>query len=238
MNLARLGERIRARRETMKLSQVQLAHSLHISPQAVSKWERGINAPDLSVMHLLSSVLQVSLDDLIIGHSGTPSTFPAAVLTTSIRQFAHRAAQLAPNEVAIILNSIFNSLTQVVLANKGVPVKYLGDGFLAYFSGPKYSWRAIQAVRQMIRLGIDPHLEITVSDGPIYLGPIGYGDYSRPDIIGDAVNVSFLLNQWAAGATDLNAVASLCDPEQADLGGDLIMHTPIGDRQVPYISIR
>lgn len=238
MNLARLGERIRARREAMKLSQVQLAHSLHISPQAVSKWERGINAPDLSVMNLLSRVLQVSLDDLIIGPNGTESTFPAAVLTTSIRQFARRAAQLAPNEVAMILNAIFNSLTQVVLTHKGVPVKYLGDGFLAYFSGPKYSSRAVQAVRQMIRLGIDPQLVISVSDGPIYLGPIGYGDYSRPDIIGDSVNLSFLLNQWAAGSTDLNAVASLSDPDRADLGDDPIIYTPIGDRQVPYISIR
>ncbi|NBV82538.1 helix-turn-helix domain-containing protein [bacterium] len=237
MNLAKLGERIRRRREAMKLSQVQLAHSLHISPQAVSKWERGINAPDLSVMPLLSSVLQISLDDLISGQSAAPTTFPAAVLTTSIRGFARRAAQLLPNEVALILNSIFQPLTQTVLAHKGVPVKYLGDGFLAYFSGPNHTHRAIQALQQILKLTIDSQLVISVSEGPIYLGPIGEGDYARPDIIGDSVNLAFLLNQWAAETTTLSHVLTIPDalrPPSISTPPQLIQ---IGDRSVMIQTI-
>ncbi len=195
MNLAKLGDRIRRRREHLRLSQLQLANSLYVSPQAVSKWERGINAPDLSVLPLLSGVLQLSLDDLIIGRPETPTTFNAAVLTTSIRNFATRAASLSPSEVATIINAVVKPITEVVIQNKGVPVKYLGDGFLAYFSGHHYSKRAKDAVAQIQRVTVETNLVIAVTEGPIYLGSIGYGDYARPDIIGDAVNRAFLLNQ-------------------------------------------
>lgn len=198
MNLSKLGERIRRRREQLRLSQLQLANSLYVSPQAVSKWERGINAPDLSVLPLLSGVLQLSLDDLIVGQPETPTTFKAAVLTTSIRNFAQRAASLSPSEVAMIINAVVKPITEVVLQNKGVPVKYLGDGFLAYFSGHHYARRAKESIAQIQRVNVETNLVISVTEGPIYLGPIGYGDYARPDIIGDAVNRAFLLNATTA----------------------------------------
>jgi transcriptional regulator with XRE-family HTH domain len=207
MNLSKLGDRIRKRREALRLSQLQLANSLYVSPQAVSKWERGINAPDLSVMPLLSGILQISLDDLIIGQKETPSTFMAAVLTTSIRNFATRAAKLAPSEVAMIINAVFQPITEAVLHHRGVPVKYLGDGFLAYFSGPNYETRIQQAVAQIQRVNIERELIIAVTEGPIFLGPIGFGDYARPDIIGDAVNQAFLLNHRTSENGDHVAIS-------------------------------
>jgi len=198
MNLVGLGIRIRKLRESMNLSQLQLANSLHISPQAVSKWERGMNAPDLSVLPLLSTVLQVSLDTLLRDGVPVQSTFPGVVLASSVRGFAQRAATLFPDEVAVILNGMFHSITRVILNYSGVPVKYLGDGFLAYFSGFNDVQRAWDAAIQLNRLELLPGLTVSLQQGPIYLGRIGYGDYAQLDVIGDTVNHAFLLNQWAA----------------------------------------
>ena len=50
MNLSQLGERVRSRRERLRLRQADLAAALRVSAQAVSNWERGENAPDLSVL--------------------------------------------------------------------------------------------------------------------------------------------------------------------------------------------
>ena len=234
MNTAELGDRIRKCRERFKLSQLQLAHSLHVSPQAVSKWERGINAPDLSVLPLLSNVLQTSLDDLLLGPSKPQRTFRAAVITTSIRGFAERASTLSPQDVAVILNSIFQPITQIVLENKGVPLKYLGDGFLGYFSGADFESRAVAAVDRLIALCVNVNLHISLVAGEIFLGSIGFGEYAAPDIIGDSVNLAFLLNQWAAQDPAIVAVA-------AELSGEWQLarasEAAIGNRIVP-VKIR
>ena len=41
MLLSELGNRIRSQRERLGLKQQDIANALQISPQAVSKWERG-----------------------------------------------------------------------------------------------------------------------------------------------------------------------------------------------------
>lgn len=60
-----LGQRIRERRTSLELSQNALARELDLSFQAVSKWERGENAPDLRVLPGLARVLGVSIDWLL-----------------------------------------------------------------------------------------------------------------------------------------------------------------------------
>lgn len=128
-------------------------------------------------------------------------------------------------------------LTDAVLSNKGVPVKYLGDGFLAYFSGQRYTHRSVKAALQMRRISVDPNLVVTISEGPIYLGPIGVGDYARPDIIGDAVNTAFLLNQWVANETNLSSVGTFLTPEKVGITDPTIATMRIGTRPVHYITI-
>ncbi len=59
------GQNIAALRKGKNLSQTALAEQLNISPQAVSKWERGINLPDLDLLLELSMLFHVSIDSLI-----------------------------------------------------------------------------------------------------------------------------------------------------------------------------
>lgn len=199
LNPIELGRRIRTRREQLKLSQTQLANSLHITPQAVSKWELGHSSPDISTLMALATWLRISIDDLVGTTPLHSSTIQATVLTTSIRGFATLAASLTPHHVTLTLNGIFSTLTDGILCYQGVPVKYVGDGFLSYFTGPGHENRAIEAGLTIQRLPIDNTIVAIVS-GAIYVGTVGHPDYAQLDIMGDTVNRAFLLNQWVSNA--------------------------------------
>ena len=45
-----IGERIKYFRKENHLTQDQLADYLHVSYQAVSKWENGVSSPELSLI--------------------------------------------------------------------------------------------------------------------------------------------------------------------------------------------
>ena len=59
-----LSESIRRFRIMRNLTQEQLANAVSISPQAISKWERGESMPDASLLPVLADALDVSLDRL------------------------------------------------------------------------------------------------------------------------------------------------------------------------------
>lgn len=58
------GETVRALRLERNLTQEQLSGALNISPQAVSKWERGQALPDLPLIPALARALNVPADAL------------------------------------------------------------------------------------------------------------------------------------------------------------------------------
>jgi transcriptional regulator with XRE-family HTH domain len=58
-------ERLRQCREQPHLSQEDIAERLHVTRQAVSKWERGINEPDIETIVRLSDIFDVTIDHLL-----------------------------------------------------------------------------------------------------------------------------------------------------------------------------
>lgn len=67
MNQEKIGKFIAEKRKEKKLTQEQLAEKLNISKNAVSKWERGLNLPDVSIMQDLCKILNITLNELFIG---------------------------------------------------------------------------------------------------------------------------------------------------------------------------
>jgi len=67
MDQLKIGALIRRNRLHRGLTQRQLAQRLQVSDQAVSKWERGLGAPDVSLLSQLSEVLEVNLEALLAG---------------------------------------------------------------------------------------------------------------------------------------------------------------------------
>ncbi len=67
MNQEKVGAFIASRRKLHKLTQEQLASKLGISDRAVSKWERGLNMPDASLMLELANILDITVNELLSG---------------------------------------------------------------------------------------------------------------------------------------------------------------------------
>ena len=59
-----ISENIKKLREAQQLTQEQLANSLGISYQAVSKWENAVTAPDVMMLPRIAQIFGVSIDDL------------------------------------------------------------------------------------------------------------------------------------------------------------------------------
>ena len=62
-----IGERIRDQRLKKGFTQDYLANELHVSPQAISKWETGQTTPDITLLMPLSRVLEISVNELLGG---------------------------------------------------------------------------------------------------------------------------------------------------------------------------
>ena len=67
MDNIKIGNLIYQLRKEKNMTQLQLAEKLGISDKAVSKWERGLGSPDLSLMPKLSEILGVDLEKLLTG---------------------------------------------------------------------------------------------------------------------------------------------------------------------------
>lgn len=67
MDLQKIGKYIAGKRKKLGLTQKQLAEQLGMSDKSVSKWERGICLPDVSVYIQLCNILQISINEFLSG---------------------------------------------------------------------------------------------------------------------------------------------------------------------------
>ena len=62
-----IGDKIREYRQKLGLTQDYLASELHVSPQAISKWENGQTMPDINLLLPLSHLLGIGVNELLGG---------------------------------------------------------------------------------------------------------------------------------------------------------------------------
>ena len=62
-----MGVLLRHLRQEANMTQRELAETLHVSAQAVSKWERGLGCPDVSLLPPLAGIFGVSAERLLAG---------------------------------------------------------------------------------------------------------------------------------------------------------------------------
>lgn len=204
-----LGLRIRLLREKHGLKQINLANALQVSPQAVSKWEKGANFPDIPLLLKIGKLFDVSIDYLLGTTDAGSGIFEATVFCSGITHFARRAISMNSREMADYTNVFFYHLTESALKFDGIPIKYVGDGFLCFFSGSDHPDRAVRAAIHAKKVIQQKDLVISLNSGSIYLGMIGHPQYALRDIVGEAVNRAFLIMEWVSkhcpsgiGATD------------------------------------
>lgn len=65
MQMLYLADNLRKYRIMKNLTQEDVAEYLHITPQSVSKWERGETYPDITFLPVLANIFETSIDLLI-----------------------------------------------------------------------------------------------------------------------------------------------------------------------------
>ena len=67
MNYDKIGKFIQEKRKEKNLTQKELANKLGVTDRAVSKWERGVGCPDVSILEILSKELDCSILEILKG---------------------------------------------------------------------------------------------------------------------------------------------------------------------------
>ena len=58
-----LSKKLREKREEAELTQNEVAEELHVSPQSISKWERGEALPSVEFLPKLAEIYKCKIDD-------------------------------------------------------------------------------------------------------------------------------------------------------------------------------
>lgn len=116
-----LGTRLQELRKQKGLTQEQLAEKLNVTNQSVSKWEKDINAPDITLLVELADLFGTSVDYLL----GRDQKKPAVTTTPkSIDRLVFKIRILSANKDKINVNLPLSIVK--ILAKDGV-LKMLQD---------------------------------------------------------------------------------------------------------------
>lgn len=72
MDKEKTGQLITELRKEKGMTQKQLAEALNVTDKAVSKWERGLSFPDVSMLEPISDLLDISILELLEGSRTDP----------------------------------------------------------------------------------------------------------------------------------------------------------------------
>lgn len=70
MDNNKIGKFITALRKEKGLTQQELGKKLFVTDKAVSKWERGLSLPDITILKALATILDVDVSELLNGEKG------------------------------------------------------------------------------------------------------------------------------------------------------------------------
>lgn len=82
----KLNENIKTLREEKGITQSELAAALYVTPQSVSRWEKGLAYPDIEKLPQLAEIFSVSVDELL--GVAQPSAYDISQRLISVRQKA------------------------------------------------------------------------------------------------------------------------------------------------------
>ena len=123
--MAKLSENIVVLRHQCKMSQSALAEKLFVTPQAVSRWERGETEPDVDTIKRLSEVFNCTLEDVING--------PETALDKKIRVKIHLGYMIG-SILMVVVSLVFSILVLAGFENEFFLFSFLVSASLIYLA--------------------------------------------------------------------------------------------------------
>ena len=129
-----------------------------------------------------------------------------SILFSDIRDFTSMSESMEPEELIVLLNRYFTPMTEVVLQNKGMLDKYIGDAVMAFFNAPvdvkdHASAACLSAVEMLKKLEILNHeltsegkpslkIAIGINTAEVIVGNMGSNSRFNYTVVGDGVNLA------------------------------------------------
>lgn len=144
----KVGIKIATLRKSIGLSQEKLAEMLHISPQAISKWENGHTLPETTLLPVLSQIFRCTIDDIIMPAYSFDEKIEEekpTILDQQAEYIAKYVVEIMDGEVVskekngigidgdTIISSVYNAFPNIgyCTVTKGKPVKKDGNSIIS-----------------------------------------------------------------------------------------------------------
>ena len=114
------GKEISAARTAKGLTQKQLAKKLGVTDKAVSKWERGLNYPDITLLKPISEMLEISVVKLLCAEEE-----PAEKVLDIINEMS--VYEKKTEKTALLFRSIVSVIFCIITVSSQMYASYLFD---------------------------------------------------------------------------------------------------------------
>lgn len=121
MNHEKMGLFISELRKSNQMTQKDLAAKLNITDKAVSKWERGLSCPDISLLSSIADLLGVTTSELLNGEKNNIAPEDAKKSIDNALQYADKAVKYKTKSLQTICAIVFTLLLFVGIISCAIP---------------------------------------------------------------------------------------------------------------------
>ncbi len=89
-------------RKEKGMTQQELGNKLHLTNKAISKWERGLNFPDISMLQDIAEILEVSVLELLNGERNAEINISSEVANRIVEDTLKHSDQLSKKLYALL----------------------------------------------------------------------------------------------------------------------------------------
>ena len=117
MDALETGKRIQELRKQHGWTQKELAERICVSDKAVSKWERGLNFPDMALLKPLAEVLETSVTELLGIENQQPAQAAEIVTAVAAEETARLRKEIRNRAMICLVSGVIWLVTQFVISS-------------------------------------------------------------------------------------------------------------------------
>ena len=134
MNYKEIGLFISKKRKELNMTQKELADKLNVTDKAVSKWERGLGCPDISILEVLSNILGVSILELLKGRNIEGEVIPVVEADDYLKNTINYSKKSLNKKILDLLTIIIIGITSFIVIININHIIYLNKEYEYDFS--------------------------------------------------------------------------------------------------------
>lgn len=115
MNQIEIGKFIAECRKKQNLTQIQLAEKLNVTDRTVSKWERGMSLPDISLLQELSDVLNINVAELLDGKRSEKKEIDSYDILNTLKYTEIKTMEKHKNNINLIMLSVIVFISLILI---------------------------------------------------------------------------------------------------------------------------